>query len=208
MPWPKEHKHNTRARIIEAAAAAFRQRGIADVSVGDVMREAGLTHGGFYAHFASKDDLLAAAVAFASSQVTEIVDSKAATDGPMPPLLRAAFAYLSTAHFSHPEWGCPIATLGADLIRSGPKVRRTFAAGIKERLEQLYELAPPGMPVETRKREVAGVLACMIGGLILARGLRESDGLEFLKDCQGFLKDALSSPTVAKSKNEAPVDSE
>ncbi|MBV8214800.1 MAG: TetR/AcrR family transcriptional regulator, partial [Verrucomicrobia bacterium] len=87
MPWPKEHKHNTRARIIEAAAAAFRQRGIADVSVGNVMREAGLTHGGFYAHFASKDDLLAAAVAFASSQVTEIVDSKAATDGPMPPLL-------------------------------------------------------------------------------------------------------------------------
>lgn len=208
MPWPKEHKRNTRGRIIEAAAAAFRQRGIAEVSVGDVMREAGLTHGGFYAHFASKDDLLVAAVAHASAQVTETIESKAATDASMEPLLRAAFAYLSAAHFSHPEWGCPIAALGPDLIRSSPKVRRTLAAGIKERLEQLYHLASPRVPPEARKREIAGVLACMVGGLILARGLKESDGLELLENCQRFLQKALRDPAVAKSKIEAPIDSE
>jgi TetR/AcrR family transcriptional repressor of nem operon len=208
VPWPKEHKYHTRGRIVETAAAAFRQRGIAGVSVGDVMREAGLTHGGFYAHFASKDDLLAAAVAYASAQVTEMIDSKTATDAGMQPVLRAAFTYLSAAHFNHPEWGCPIATLGPDLIRSSPKLRRTLAADIKERLQQLCDLAPPEVPLETRKREVAGVLACMVGGLILARAVKEPDGLEFLKDCQRFLQNALSDATVAKSKNEAPADSE
>ena len=207
MPWPKEHKENTRNKIIEAAAAAFRQRGIAGVSVGDVMREAGLTHGGFYAHFASKDDLLAAAVAYASAQVTEMIDSKTAADAAMQPLLSAAFAYLSTAHFNHPEWGCPIATLGPDLIRSGPKLRRTLAADIKERLQQLYDLAPPEVPLEARKREVAGVLACMVGGLILARALKEPDGLEFLKDCQRFLQNVLSDPAVVKSRTAPQLDS-
>jgi TetR/AcrR family transcriptional repressor of nem operon len=59
MPWPKEHKRNTRARIVEAAAGEFRKHGIAQVGVAEVMRRAGLTHGGSYAHFDSKEDLLA-----------------------------------------------------------------------------------------------------------------------------------------------------
>ncbi len=74
MPWPKEHKRNTRERIIEAAAGAFRERGIADVGVAEIMRDAGLTHGGFYAHFASKEELLAEAVRFASAQVTNLLE--------------------------------------------------------------------------------------------------------------------------------------
>jgi TetR/AcrR family transcriptional regulator, transcriptional repressor for nem operon len=191
VPWPKEHKDNTRRRIIEAAAAAFRQRGINEVGVADIMREVGLTHGGFYSHFASKDDLLAAAVAYASSQVTEMIESRASANESILPLLRAVSVYLSAAHFAHPEWGCPIAALGPDLNRSGPKVRRTFTADLKRRLEQLSDLTPAEMPAAARRRQAAGVFACMVGALIVARGLKESEGLEFLKDCQQFLQEAL-----------------
>jgi TetR/AcrR family transcriptional repressor of nem operon len=190
MAWPKDHKRNTRERIIEAAASAFRQRGIDDVGVADVMRDAGLTHGGFYAHFASKDDLLAAAVAYASAQVTEMVETRGASNT-QKGLLGAAFIYLSSAHCAHPEWGCPIASLGPDLVRSSTKVQRALAADIKKRLKQLFDLTPAEMPAEARRRQAAGAFACMVGGLIIARGLGESDGLEFLKDCKRFLEEAL-----------------
>jgi TetR/AcrR family transcriptional regulator, transcriptional repressor for nem operon len=190
MAWPKDHKRNTRERIIEAAASAFRQRGIDEVGVADVMRDAGLTHGGFYAHFASKDDLLAAAVAYASSQVTEMVETRGASNA-QKGLLGAAFIYLSSAHCAHPEWGCPIASLGPDLARSSAKAQRALTADIKKRLKQLLDLTPTEMPAEARRRQAAGAFACMVGGLIIARGLGESDGLAFLKDCKRFLEDAL-----------------
>ena len=192
MPWPKDHKRNTRERITEAAAAAFRERGIDKVGVADVMRDAGLTHGGFYAHFDSKDDLLAAAVAYASSQVTEMIETGAASGTTQKGLLGAVFTYLSSAHFAHPEWGCPVPSLGPDLIRSGTKAQRVFAAGLKKRLKQLFDLTPAEMPAEARRRQAAGAFACMVGGLIIARGLGESDSLEFLKDCKRFLEDALN----------------
>lgn len=192
MPWPKEHKRYTRERIIEAAAAAFREHGIDEVGVADVMRKAGLTHGGFYAHFASKDDLLAKAIQYASEQVSELLESAAKDPTSNRRLLDAALIYLSSAHLAHPEWGCPIAALGPDLVRSGQKARRTLAADIRTRLKQLQDLTPGQMPAETRKRQVAGALACMVGGLIIARGLEDSEGLEFLKDCHGFLQESLA----------------
>src|SRR5258707_5804252 len=135
MAWPKDHKRNTRERIIEAAASAFRQRGIDDVGVADVMGDAGLTHGGFYAHFASKDDLLAAAVAYASSQVTETIETRGASNATQKGLLVAALIDFSSAHCAHPEWGCPIASLGRHLVRSRTKVQRVLAAGINMRLK-------------------------------------------------------------------------
>ena len=190
MPWPKEHKRNTRERIIEAAAAAFREHGIDGVGVADVMRNAGLTHGGFYAHFASKEDLLASAVQYASEQVTEMLDS--ATDpASSQRLLGAALKYLSAAHRDHPEWGCPIATLGPNLARSGQKARRTLANDIRKRLKQLHDLTPDSLPAETRTRQAAGALACTVGGLIVARVLEESQGAEFLKSCHEFLRETL-----------------
>src|SRR5258708_12013448 len=191
MAWPKDHKRNTRERIIEAAASAFRECGRDEVGVAEVMGDAGLTQGGFYAHFASKDDLLAAAVAYASSQVTEMIETRGASNATQKGLLGAAFIYLSSAHCAHPEWGCPIASLGPDLVRSSTKVQRALAADIKKRLKQLCDLTPAAIPAEARRRQAAGAFACMVGVLIIQRGLRESDGLEFLKDCKRFLEDAL-----------------
>jgi len=193
MPWPKEHKPNTRARIIESAAAEFRRHGIAQVGVADVMRRAGLTHGGFYAHFDSKEDLLAEALACASEQVNSMLETPPEDDASAHRLLSAAMTYLSSFHLTHPERACPVASLGPELLRSSQKVRRTLAAEIRSRLKKLHDLTPARVPPETRRQQVAGAFACMVGGLILARGLNESEGLEFLKGCHAFLREALAS---------------
>jgi TetR/AcrR family transcriptional repressor of nem operon len=192
MPWPKEHKQNTRERIVEAAAAAFRQNGADKVGVSEIMQEAGLTHGGFYAHFASKEDLLIEALRYASEEANELLETESSARGESsaPRLLAAALTYLSPYHLEHVEWGCPIAALGPELIRSSQKVRRSFATEITRRLERLYELATGG--VKKRRQQAAGALACMVGGLIVARGLKEPERLGFLKDCQFFLREALS----------------
>ena len=193
MPWPKEHKRQTRDRIIEVAAAAFRQNGISDLGVAGIMERAGLTHGGFYAHFSSKEDLLVEALRYASTEADEMLEAAAPAKGEsgLPVLLDAALTYLSSFHLEHPEKGCPIAALGPELERGGQKVKRTFSAAITRRLEKLYELTAGG--ARQRRQEAAGALACMVGGLIVARGLKEPERLEFLKDCQAFLREALSS---------------
>jgi TetR/AcrR family transcriptional repressor of nem operon len=192
MPWPKEHKQNTRDRIVEAAAAAFRQNGADQVGVSEIMQEAGLTHGGFYAHFASKEDLLVEALRYASEEATELLETESPAEGESGAsrLLAAALTYLSSYHLEHAERGCPIAALGPELIRSSQKVRRGFAAGITRRLEGLRELATGG--VKKRRQQAAGALACMVGGLIVARGLKDSERAEFLNHCQAFLREALS----------------
>jgi len=194
MPWPKEHKINTRARIVEAAAAEFRQHGIAQVGVAEVMRRAGLTHGGFYAHFDSKEELLAEALAHASEQVNKMLDTTSPDDASAHRLLGAAATYLSSFHLSHPERACPVAILGPELLRSSQKVRRKLAADIRRRLKKLHDLIPAQVPPQTRKQQAAGAFACMVGGLILARALNESERTKFLKDCHGFLREALTRP--------------
>src|SRR5260370_25681928 len=98
MSWPKERKRETRERIVEAAAAAFREHGVDKVGVAEVMRRAGLTHGGFYAHFASKEDLLAETVTHAVAQVTTMLKTLLEADAFGNKLLKVATAYFSPAH--------------------------------------------------------------------------------------------------------------
>ena len=197
MSWPKEHKQATRQRIVEAAAAAFRERGVADVGVAEIMRRAGLTHGGFYAHFDSKDDLLVAALNHAATQVTSMLETGVKNRRPGPDqLLNVALTYLSPPHLIHPESGCPVAALGPELARSSKKVKQTLAAAIRTRLKNLSDLISSSVPLEKRKRLTAGAVACMVGGLVLARGLKEAEALELLKDCQAFLLDTLAHSDV------------
>src|SRR5215472_106924 len=111
MPWTPEHKEETRRRIIDAAAAAFRANGVGGISLADIMRQVGLTHGGFYAHFKSKEDLVATTLAeLHDARMARFEDmAKTAAD---TALMKAADFYLSSRHREHPETGCAIATLG------------------------------------------------------------------------------------------------
>src|SRR5262249_16861692 len=195
MPWPDEHKAKTRERIIKTAAAAFRRHGIAQIGIADIMREAGLTHGGFYAHFKSKNELVAEALRQALAEVEAALSGSSKDGAPADRLLAMALAYLSPGHFAHPERGCPLAAIGPEFMRCDERVRRTLADGIRARLKKLYDLVAGGVPASDRRQRAAGALACMVGGLIVARGLSDCEALEFLKDCQAFLRNTLGAST-------------
>ncbi len=192
MPWPAGHKQRTRERIIEAAAAAFRARGIAGVRVEEIMAAAGLTHGGFYAHFAAKDDLLGPAIERAAGEMLEMMSSATASAGDDRQLRAAIDAYLSPGHVEHPERGCPVAALGPELARGQPKARRELSRAIRERLAWLRQLLP-----RTRRQDddlAVGVLACMVGGIVLARAMGDKGSAPILDACRRFLHRAAEEP--------------
>ena len=193
MPWPEKHKEKTRARIVAAAAAAFRARGVSRVGVADIMKRAGLTHGGFYAHFSSKEDLLVQALERAAGETRESL-SAGSLDALSPDERLSAIIdrYLSPNHAAHPECGCPIAALGSELTRSGRKASRELTRLIRSRLEWVRTLSAGRTPPLTEE-ELTGTLACMVGGVVLARGLGDGpEGNKFLEMCRVFVHRALS----------------
>lgn len=194
MPWPDDHKTRTREKIVQAAAAAFRAGGAANVRVEDVMARAGLTHGGFYAHFRSKDELLREAVRHAGDQTLENL-SKPLSETPDQARLQAVIdAYLSPAHAAHPEWGCPLATLGPELARSPGATHRVLAEGVRERLAWMRRLLPESQQETTSDDHVIGALACMVGGVVLARAIGGKDSGAILEACREFLRRNLDRP--------------
>jgi len=190
MPWSSTHKTETRQRILEAAASAFRAEGVGAIAVGDVMGRAGLTHGGFYAHFDSKEQLVAEALRYASGQTTRTFDHTASAAGDRA--LRAVVdSYLDPAHLAHPERGCVVASLGPEAARGRRGVKRSLAQIIRARLDRLRRLMPASLSKRARNEKAAGAFACMVGGLILARGLGDEEGERLLEDCRAFLHQAL-----------------
>jgi TetR/AcrR family transcriptional repressor of nem operon len=206
MPWPKGHKARTRERIIQAAAAAFRARGVVGVPVEEIMSAAGLTHGGFYAHFSSKDELVGAALKHASGQTLEMLSIMARSRQDGEPFRAAIDAYLSPAHAVHAERGCPVAALGSEVARSGGRVRRDLAQAVKTRLAWMRELLPKrrSWGVREQEEQVVGTLACMVGGVILARAVGGKESETILDGCRRFLHHALqASATPASSRPRA-----
>jgi len=191
MPWPKDHKSRARARIVAAAAAALRAKGVSGVGVADVMASAGLTHGGFYAHFPSKEDLLAEAIEHASAQTLAGLGG-AGDDVSTETRLRAVVdAYLSPWHVTHVDVGCPVAALGPEIARAGGRMQRNLRRTVRARFEWLRGLIPADRRARRREEQVVGALACMLGGLILARAVGGKESTEVLEACRGFLHRAL-----------------
>ena len=188
MPWSKDHKDTTRGRILETASSALRAKGVAGVGVAQVMQEAGLTHGGFYAHFGSKEELVADAFSHACDQSAGKLE-KVAEAAPAGARLNAvAAAYLSPNHARHPESGCPIAALGPELVRGEGRAREAFGERIRQRLGWMETLAP-GKSKEERRRKAAGTYATMIGALLIARALGDADGDRYLAQVRRFLEE-------------------
>jgi TetR/AcrR family transcriptional repressor of nem operon len=203
MPWPREHKEETRDRIVEAAAAEFRAHGVSGVGVADIMGRAGLTHGGFYSHFSSKDELLAEALERSVQQTRETL---AGAFDALPPEQRLAAIidrYLSPEHAAHPGRGCPVAALASELTRAGRKARRQLARIIVSRLDWLRGVSAERQSGRLTEEQVAGALACMVGGLILARGLAGADADALLESCRAFLHRALGHSPAAPAADSA-----
>ena len=169
----------THERIVEAAARAIRRSGYGGTGVADIMKDAGLTHGGFYAHFSSREAMLAEAADRAGAEGVAAM-ARIAAAAPPPQALQALFrAYLSKAHVEGVETGCAVAALGSEMPRQAPKVRRTATRRIKEMIDLVARQAPNwGQPGAHQQALVT--VATMVGALVLARAVddpRLSDAL-------------------------------
>lgn len=158
MKVSREQVALNRQKILEAASRLFRARGFDSVTVAEVMKAAGLTHGGFYGHFASKDDLIAQTLAHTLS-----ASAPGAGD-----LAHFVEAYLSPEHWADLAGGCPVAGLGAEAIRQSPEARAAMTAGLHRQIERLSRSAA-GATAQERRRAAIGSWAAMVGALILAR---------------------------------------
>lgn len=181
MGYTPEHKQKTRQRIVESARTLWKTKGYANVSINEIMKEAGLTHGGFYAHFKSKDDLFAEAALDVGiiKRYREM-----ATD---PSLSRlSVFAavldyYLSTAHRDNPGAGCPLVALSEDAWRLGDGVQTAYAKLTQMASAQLTELLGDAALAHT-------VLATLVGAVQLARGVGdEAESAQILEDAKATL---------------------
>ncbi|KPF73482.1 hypothetical protein IP88_09140 [alpha proteobacterium AAP81b] len=155
-------KAESRDRIVAAAARRLRAAGVEGSSVGDMMADAGMTHGGFYRHFANKDALVAAAIAAAFAEFSEPLAAGVAAGE--APAAAADFVarYLGDGHVAHPELGCPVPATAADIARSGDAARAAFGAGATAVVDALAAaLTGP------RRRERAWRQFAMLAGAVL-----------------------------------------
>lgn len=189
MPWNKSHKEKTRERILDAAAAAFRERGVNGASLTDVMQQADLTHGGFYAHFKSKDELIAAALKSVNTIRLARFKDAAVKSSHGSGLATAVDVYLSSRHREHPESGCTIATLGSELARERGSARRQINDNVRAWLDLFAQFAP-GSNASGKMRRATGTFAAMVGGIILARAVEDPHEADrILADVRAFLQE-------------------
>ena len=165
----REQAARNRERILDAAAKLFRERGFDGIGVADLMKEAGLTHGGFYGHFSSKDDLIAQASA---RELTRSLTywSKVAERASGDRLSAIAAVYLTSTHRDNPGAGCVLAALGPDVSRQGPAVRRTVTDYVRSVCDLLAKLVP-GKSKAARRQKAIGTYATLVGAMVLARAV-------------------------------------
>lgn len=173
----REAAAKTRERIVAGASAMFRERGLGNVSVAELMSRAGLTHGGFYAHFASRDELVAEAVRFALLQSAHRIYLSALKTGDTPGYSELIKRYLTTDHRDHPDSGCVLASLGAEIGRDNNEAREVFSEGFDELVALLSRLSPERTR-NARRTHILSVISSLSGALILARAVHRDSGSE------------------------------
>lgn len=166
-------KDQTHDRIVATAARAIRRSGYDGTGVSDIMKEAGLTHGGFYAHFASRDAMLAEAADRAGADGVDAVARVAAAAPPKQARQALVNAYLSKSHVDSPETGCAVAALGSEMPRQAPEVRRAATRRITEMIDLVARQSPDwGQPGAHEQALVT--VATLVGALVLARAVDDT----------------------------------
>lgn len=178
----REEKDQSRSRIVASAARLFRERGIEGASVNDVMKDAGLTHGGFYRHFASKEALVDSALDAAFEQIVAPLEMSLANQPPETAGRRFREFYLSADHLENAGIGCPAAALASEIAREPDSARGHFTAGVQAMLSTLARTKDG----EETEREAAAArdLAMMVGAMTIARASDASLGELILRACR------------------------
>ncbi|MGY3036707.1 TetR/AcrR family transcriptional repressor of nem operon [Bradyrhizobium sp. USDA 4354] len=168
MRYSREHKQETHDRIVKKASVRLREKGAHGIGVADLMKEAGLTHGGFYAHFDSREALVIEAFGYAMDRSMEHWRKLTGAAVPEKRLALIAESYLSTLHRDNPGHGCSIPALGAEIARESPKTRKAFAGKLDQMIETLTDTIP-NLPRKVARKQAIATLATMAGTMLLAR---------------------------------------
>jgi TetR/AcrR family transcriptional repressor of nem operon len=169
MRFEKGHKAETRKRIVKIASERFRKDGVEAVGIAGLMAEAGLTHGGFYAHFESKEALLREAMAAALDDTRDRLSRPPGPDG-LEWLVRR---YLRPSHRDTPEQGCAIASLVAEIARHEPETRNVFSGRVEAFLGRIAAQLPD-WPEAERTQTAIGILGVLLGTLQLSRAVTDA----------------------------------
>jgi TetR/AcrR family transcriptional repressor of nem operon len=186
MRYSADHKEATRERIVRTASRRFRGRGENNVAIADLMQELKLTHGGFYRHFESKEDLFAESIAKAFEEGAARLKQVAKNARPGYELKSIIEAYLSPKHCAHTAEGCPVAALAAEIARHPRTVRLRFDRAVRTYADQLARYMP-GSTEDEKRRNCAILFSGMAGALSLARAVAdESTRQKILEDAKEF----------------------
>lgn len=166
----REEAAESRQRIVTTAARMVRQGGIDGLGVAEVMKAVGMTHGGFYRHFASKDALVAEALDAAFDDLPGVLDPGAGSTS-ISEIQAYVDQYLSAGHVAHPEIGCPLAAIGGEVGRGSDDARETFSRRAQERIEMIA--AAMEAASQEPRADAIRLLATMIGAVVLARSVQE-----------------------------------
>ena len=185
MRMSQAEKDRSRERIVASAARLMRERGLDGASVGEVMKAAGMTHGGFYKHFDSKDALLEAGLDRAFDDVVGLF-SDPSPGGEAAAAARFRAFYLSEQHLASPGQGCPVAGLSGEVARGGGDLKAGFGAGVRK----MAALIAGGIPgaERARRRRAMRQLAMMAGAILIARASDEATAQEILACCREGLE--------------------
>lgn len=168
MRYSPEHKAETHARIVRKASVRLREKGAHGVGVADLMKEAGLTHGGFYAHFESREALVVEAFGYAIDRSVERWRKLLEELPPQKRLAAIVDGYLSPEHRDDPGHGCAVPALGAEIARESARTRKAFAAKLEELID-LFADYIIDVPRKTARKRASAMLATLMGTIVMAR---------------------------------------
>src|SRR5260370_20911019 len=171
MGYSKAQKARTNKRIVSIASKGFREKGLAGFGIAELMKEAGLTGGGFYKHFDSRDDLVAEAVSSAFGSWKRQMDA-AASGGPPLSYAKLVDDYLNEAHRDHPGTGCAFSALTGELARSDKRTRALASEQIRNDLQLLASLLP-GKGKRTARARAILTFSALVGAMSLARAVSD-----------------------------------
>ncbi len=166
----REQATENRGKILHTAAQLFREKGFDGIGIADLMKKVGLTHGGFYGHFTSKEDLMAQTCAYAVDELLEQGEAAGATAKGSK--YKAFIArYLSTEHRDNPGRGCLMAALGADAARQSPAIKQAFTQSFNRLLSAMMNLLPATKTEAAKREQALLTLATLVGAQVIARAV-------------------------------------
>src|SRR5882724_5429826 len=170
MKVSREQAAANREKVVDVASTLFRKHGFDGIGVADIMKAAGLTHGGFHGHFESKDDLAAAACSRALRRSWDVWIDRS-SEGGFEAILRN---YLNPSHRNDRAHGCLFAALGSDIVRQPRTVRHAMTEGFRTAIDTLVRMVP-GRSAEARRERALATMAGLVGALILSRAVDDSE---------------------------------